>query len=137
MFDDGSLGTRQSPRSSRQHRVLIVDDHAKMRGELRGLFGYSRAFVVIGEAPDGEQAVQLADQLQPDFVLMDVKMPRMDGIEATRLIKEHQPEVIVIGVSAELSDQVEASMRAAGAAALLPKENLCEHLYFAVAARFN
>jgi DNA-binding NarL/FixJ family response regulator len=77
-------------------RVLIVDDHAIVRKGIRMLLDSEAVVQVVGEAPNGEEALGQVEQLQPDVVLMDLVMPGEDGIGATALIKRHYPEVKVI-----------------------------------------
>jgi DNA-binding NarL/FixJ family response regulator len=80
-------------------RVLVVDDDQGFREMLRD-FLIDDGFEVVGEAGDGEEAVSLTEQLLPEVVLMDLRMPRMDGIEATRVIKAARPTIQVIILSA-------------------------------------
>jgi len=80
-------------------RVLVVDDDQGFREMLRD-FLVDDGFDVVGEAGDGEEAVALTEQLLPEVVLMDLRMPRMDGIEATRVIKAARPTTQVIILSA-------------------------------------
>jgi|GEM_PF-2733332 len=105
--------------------VLIVDDHRLLRAEIAQIVQKDLRLVVIGEAGDGERAVELARCLYPDVVLMDVQMPKMNGIEATRQIKRLCPEVAVIGLS--LSQYAEALVEA-GASAYLSKQHIGEEL---------
>jgi len=77
-------------------RVLIADDHQVVRDGLSAILQTKDDIVVVGEARDGMEAVEKTRQLQPDVVLMDISMPRMNGVEATRLIKEHAPQVRVV-----------------------------------------
>jgi PAS domain S-box-containing protein len=79
-------------------RVLIVDDHEPVRRSIRALLEARGDFSVCGEAADGLEATEIARQLRPDLILMDMSMPRMDGAEATRLIKKELPatEIIVV-----------------------------------------
>lgn len=94
-----------------------------MRESLRSILPTYTHLEVIGEAGDGEAAVELAQKLYPDVVVMDINMPRMDGIQATRSIKAHQPDMIIIGLSVLSSPDKEEQMKAAGAAAYLTKES--------------
>jgi len=77
-------------------RVLIADDHQVVRDGLSAILQTKDDIVVVGEARDGVEAVEKARQLQPDVVLMDISMPRMNGVEATRLIKEQVPQAKVV-----------------------------------------
>ncbi len=90
-------------------KVLIVDDHILVRDGLRSLLE-ARGIEVVGEATNGEEAVELARELKPDIVLMDLMMPKMDGIEATKLISAELPEVrvVVLTASEEEEDLFEA-----------------------------
>ncbi len=76
-------------------RVLIAEDETIVRLDLRSLLS-SRGFEVVGEARDGEEAVELARTLEPDLVMLDVKMPRLDGVEAARRILAERPVPIVL-----------------------------------------
>ncbi|MDK2745006.1 MAG: response regulator transcription factor [Nitrospira sp. BO4] len=114
--------------------VLVVDDHRLLRQELRNILSFYREFTVVGEAEDGTQACELAQQLQPDVILMDVHMPNMNGIEATRRIKANLPDVIIIGLSVNTSVAVADEMDAAGASAYLSKETAPEDLYRTIRA---
>lgn len=85
-------------------RVLLVDDHALFRDGVRSLLA-ARGLDVVGEAGDGQQAVEAALRLRPDVVLMDVTMPRMDGLEATRLIKAQAPEIKIVMLTVSDEDR--------------------------------
>ena len=85
--------------SAEKVRILLVDDHTVMREGLSQLLGAQEDLAVIGQASDGEEAVELARQLRPQVILMDSSMPRMDGVEATRIIHAEQPEARIIGLS--------------------------------------
>jgi DNA-binding NarL/FixJ family response regulator len=85
-------------------RVLIVDDHAILRGGLVSLLSTTDDLEVVGEAEGGEEAVRLAEELNPDVVLMDLSMPGMNGVEATALIRAQHPSVSIL-VLTSLADR--------------------------------
>src|SRR5215211_350343 len=94
-------------------RVLIADDHPLFRDGLRALLMADPAAEIVGEAATGEEAVALAAELQPDVILMDLKMPGLNGIEATRRILQASPHVGVLVVTMFEDDaSVFAAMRA-------------------------
>jgi CheY-like chemotaxis protein len=101
-------------------RVLIVDDAPAMRTALRGLLE-DHGLPVIGEAVDGLQAVTMAAQLQPDVVVMDIRMPGLDGLQATTRITGDHPDIRVVVYSVYDSDQTRQAAHRAGAAAFIPK----------------
>ncbi|GAA4062865.1 DNA-binding NarL/FixJ family response regulator [Nonomuraea soli] len=103
-------------------RVLIVDDHQMIRHGLAMTLTTEHDIEVVGEASDGLEAVEMADRLLPDVVLMDVRMPRRSGIEATRGIKSSVPStrIIMLTVSDEEEDLFEAIK--AGATGYLLKD---------------
>ena len=73
-------------------RVLIADDHTVLRHGLRLILNQADGLTVVGEAADGEEAIALALELQPDVILMDLNMPELNGLEATRQILQENPE---------------------------------------------
>jgi DNA-binding NarL/FixJ family response regulator len=80
-------------------QILIADDHELVRDGFKQMLGYEEDLKVVGEASNGREAVELCRKLQPDLVLMDVRMPDMDGLEATRVIKAEQASVSVLIIS--------------------------------------
>lgn len=96
-------------------RVLLVEDHALMRRGMKGQFALEAGFDVVGEAIDGAQAIQLAAQLEPDVVLMDIDLPVMDGITATQRIKSARITTRILALSAFDNDTQVTGMLAAGA----------------------
>ena len=102
-------------------RVLLVDDHALIRTEIKHLLYSHQDIHVVGEATDGQEAVEQVYRLVPNIVVMDVNMPRMNGIEATRLIKERFPKISVIGLSVNRSNEVTRLMEKAGSYTVLEK----------------
>lgn len=115
-------------------RVLIADDHPIFRDGMRGLLDSVEDTEVVGEASSGEEAVELAEKLQPDVILMDVKMPGMNGIEATRETLHTSPHIGVIVVTMfQDDDSVFAAMRA-GARGYLLKDASGEEVLGAIRA---
>jgi two-component system, NarL family, response regulator LiaR len=94
-------------------RILLVEDHALMRRGMTGQFALESEFTVIGEAVNGAQAVEMAMQLEPDIVLMDIDLPIMDGITATQKIKSDRSSTRILALSA--FDTQVMGMLAAGA----------------------
>lgn len=106
----------------KQIRVLIVDDHAVLRDGIRSLLESYDDLLVVGEAGNGREAVELAGQLSPDVVLMDVAMPEMDGIEATRRIVASYPQIRVLVLTQHDNREYVFPILEAGAAGYLLKK---------------
>ncbi len=107
-----------------EFRLLLADDHALMRQILHAILETYPNLSIVGEAADGMEAVSMAAALKPDGIIMDVNMPKMDGIQATKQIKAAQPEISVIGLSVIDDQHVTEAMKAAGAEAVLLKDEL-------------
>src|SRR5688500_8074049 len=96
-------------------RVMVVDDHRIVREGLSVLLRTQPDMEIVGEAADGEQAIEEARRLHPDVVIMDINMPRIGGVEATRRIKSEMPSVGIVALSMHGEDEIVAAMRSAGA----------------------
>lgn len=117
-------------------RVAVADDHALFRSGLSMILGHHPGFELVGEASNGEEAVQLALAERPDVMLMDIRMPGVDGIEATRRIREvardARPRILVL-TTLDLDEAVERSVRA-GAAGFILKAAAPELLLAAISS---
>lgn len=103
-------------------RLLLADDQEMVRVGFRMVLDAQPDMTVVGEAGDGAQAVQMAGELHPDVVLMDIRMPRMDGLEATRVIIDAEPSTRVLVLTTfDLDEYVHSALRA-GAAGFLLKD---------------
>src|SRR5918995_1440244 len=115
-------------------RVLITDDHGVVRQGLRMFLSLDPDFEVVGEASNGEEALAMAHDLQPDVVLMDLLMPVMDGISATEKIRAELPDVEVIALTSVLEDASVTGAVRAGAIGYLLKDTDSEELARAIKA---
>jgi len=102
-------------------RVLLAEDHVIVREGTRELVQHEPDMEVVGEASDGEEAIQLTAKLRPDVVIMDIAMPKLNGIEATEQIKELYPATAVLVLTAYDDDQYIFALLEAGAAGYLLK----------------
>jgi two-component system, NarL family, response regulator DegU len=117
-------------------RVLLADDHRMLREGLRRSM-VDEGFDVVGEADNGEEAVRLAADLQPDVILMDVSMPEMDGVEATRIIRSTDTATQVIMLTMHADTEVLADAIRAGASGYLVKDCSTEEVAEAVRMAAN
>lgn len=115
-------------------QVLIVDDHRVVRSGLSGFIAAYDDLELVGEAPDGEAAVTMCDSLQPDVVLMDLIMPRMDGAEATAKIREKHPDIQVIALTSFKEEDLVQRALQAGAIGYLLKNVSADALAEAIRA---
>ena len=115
-------------------RLLIADDHILVRQGIRLLLETQPDFEVVGEANDGAQVVQLANELHPDIVVMDLAMPNMDGIEATRAIKCSLPATQILALTMYENDEYFFKMLDAGAAGYVLKQAAARELIAALRA---
>lgn len=110
-----------------QIRVLIADDHAIVRMGLTSLLSSQKDFLVVGEADDGESAVQKALNLSPDILIMDLMMPKMDGVTATKKIHKLRPSVkILILTSYGTSDGIAHALESGASGALMKSTEFAE-----------
>jgi DNA-binding NarL/FixJ family response regulator len=103
-----------------------------IRQGLRSMLEAYKDIQISGEATNGAEAITLAQQIQPDVVLMDINMPQMNGIDATAGIKRHFPHIVIVGLSVNADRRNREAMIKAGAATLLTKEAPVEELYQAI-----
>lgn len=115
-------------------RILIADDHAVVREGTRQILEQEPDLEVVGEAGDGEEAVRLATDLEPDVAIVDIAMPNLDGIEATRQIKALRPATSILILTAYDDEQFIFSLLEAGAAGYLLKSVRGRELVDAVRA---
>jgi NarL family two-component system response regulator LiaR len=121
-----------SESGERAVRVLLVDDHAVVRKGLRALMDREAGIEVVGEADDGERAVQMAERLRPDVILMDLEMPRMDGTEATRRISASHPETRIVVLTSHAAEEDVFPALKAGALGYLLKHSAPEDVLRAI-----
>lgn len=113
-------------------RVLIADDHPIVREGLRTILGFQEGIEVVGEASDGLEAVDLAQKLLPEVVLMDIRMSKLNGVEATRRIKAHNPQIGVIVLTNYDDDRYVFEGVEAGASGYLLKDISSDELSEAI-----
>lgn len=113
-------------------RVVLVEDHTLVRAGLRALLEDHAEFVVVGEASDGREAVELVTRHRPDIVVMDVAMPSLNGIEATRQIVAESPSTHVLMLSMHASETYVLQALRAGASGYMLKDAATAELAFAI-----
>lgn len=120
-----------------QIRILIADDHPVVREGLFAMLSREPDFRVVGEAKDGIEAVEKANKLNPDVILMDLRMPEMDGVEAMRQIRAANPDIKFIILTTYSDDEYIFSGIEAGARAYLLKDAPREELFKAIRAVYR
>jgi DNA-binding NarL/FixJ family response regulator len=115
-------------------RVLVVDDHDLFRAGLARLLALQPGMEVVAQASSGRMGVRLAEELHPDVVLMDLRMPDLDGFEATRAILDSQPSARVVALSASVEEVDVAAAMQAGACGFLVKDAPIDEVVVAVRA---
>lgn len=119
---------------SKQIRILLADDHAVVRQGFKMILGAQSDMEIVGEAGNGREAVELAEQLKPDVVVMDVAMPELNGIEATRRLAESVPHARVVALSMHKDSVYVREILRAGARGYLLKDSVAADLVSAVRA---
>jgi two-component system, NarL family, response regulator LiaR len=113
-------------------KVMLVDDHMVVRSGLGTVLAVYDDMLLVGEAKDGDEAIRLCEKLQPDVILMDMVMPKMDGVAATKTIKERWPHIQVIALTSfKEKEYVEGALKA-GASGYLLKNVSAEELVNAI-----
>lgn len=135
--EDEALADQPVNEIQRAVRVVLVDDHTLFRKGLASLLNRDRRINVVGQAADAKEAIQVAQSLRPDVVVLDLRLPEMSGIEAGRVILLRVPGVKVIILTALESDQHVASTLAYGASGYLLKDSEPEALITAIQAAMN
>jgi len=113
-------------------KIVLADDHALVRAGIRRLVEETPPNQVVGEADDGEQAVELVQREAPELVITDIGMPRMNGLELAAWLKHNRPEVRVIILSMHAAEEYVAEALASGARGYLLKRSAPEELPFAL-----
>jgi DNA-binding NarL/FixJ family response regulator len=113
-------------------RVLIADDHRLFAQALEAILNDDGRIAIVGQARDGNEAVALAEQLEPDVILMDIAMPGMDGFQATRVIKQARPGARILMLTGSDSRSDVDRARTAGAAGYVTKDRIAAELIDAI-----
>jgi DNA-binding NarL/FixJ family response regulator len=113
-------------------RVLIADDHRLFAEALEAILAGESSIEVVGRARNGSEALELALELEPDVVLMDISMPVMDGVEATRRIREARPDACVLMLTGSSATADVDRSRDAGAAGYVTKDRIASQLVDAI-----
>jgi DNA-binding NarL/FixJ family response regulator len=115
-----------------QMKILVADDHGVMREGLKALIDNQPGMEVIGEAEDGQKVVQLAMQLSPDLIIMDISMPNLNGVEATRIILNENPNIRIIALSVHSDKRFVIEMLKAGVSGYVLKSSLFDEVLRAI-----
>ena len=115
-----------------RHRVVIAEDHTILREGLRALLSAESDLEVVGEAEDGRQAIRRVEELEPDLILTDLSMPKMNGVEAIREIKKRAPETKVLALTVHKAEEFILEVLQAGADGYILKDASSEELIMAI-----
>jgi two-component system response regulator NreC len=117
----------------KKHRILIAEDHTLFRQGLKALLSLEEDFEVVGEAGDGRQAIQRAEELKPDLILLDISMPRVDGMTAIKEIKRSSPEAKIVILTVHNTEEHVLETLKSGASGYILKD--ASHEEFLLAMR--
>lgn len=120
--------------STQPYRILVAEDDEGFLDTLEAVLDADGRFLVVGRARDGRDAVELADRLDPDAVVMDIEMPVLDGVEATRLLREAAPELPIVAISGHDYEERVLEIREAGASDYVRKSRVEDDLVQALEA---
>jgi DNA-binding NarL/FixJ family response regulator len=109
-------------------RVLLVDDNSAVRSLVRQLFELEPDYEIAGEAENGQDAVEKAENLKPDLIILDLSMPIMTGLDAAPLLRKLLPDTRIILFTVQQGSEVEQLARAAGIHAVVPKDQAASNL---------
>ncbi|MBE2201249.1 MAG: response regulator transcription factor [Anaerolinea sp.] len=115
-------------------RVMLVDDHSVVRQGLRMFLSLDSELAVVGEAANGQEAIEAAHRLRPDVILMDLLMPVMDGIAAIEILRRELPDIEIIALTSVLEDEKVIGAVRAGAIGYLLKDTQADELNRAIKA---
>lgn len=132
-----SMSKESVTRSRTKIRILLVDDHVKLRAGIRRMLEASRDMLVVGEAGDGYEALELVERLEPDIVLLDVEMPRMNGMQVVREISYRHRNVKTLALSAYDDRQYILGMLDQGAMGYVIKDEVPDMLVHAIREIFR
>jgi DNA-binding NarL/FixJ family response regulator len=113
-------------------RIILADDHPSIRSGIRKLLEYEPEITVIAEAKDGKEALHLAQQLDPDILLLDIEMPLMTGIEVARRLKEVDSNIRILAISTHHDSEYVMKMFETGVAGYLAKDEAADLLVEAI-----
>ena len=113
-------------------KIIIAEDHTILRAGLRALLSTQKEFEVIGEAGDGREAIRVADKLEPDLMLIDLSMPKLNGMEAIHEIKRRNPQIKVIALTVHKNEEYILAALEAGANGYVLKDASQGELFMAI-----
>jgi DNA-binding NarL/FixJ family response regulator len=127
-----TMRTTAMKTTAKKIRILIADDHSVVRRGLRSLLEAAQGFSIVAECTDGEQVLQMVEKYNPDVVMLDISMPKMNGIETTRILKRQHPDVRVLMLTIHESEEYVYQVIRAGADGYVLKSADKKELWTAV-----